>query len=220
MISQKIVASGGGTYPITVTYPASGNYPDNDLQYWYFFPETDGNKLVFTMNSIDTESPTDVVRVSEYAIPLYSTSQPILQTYTGSSVGTPVESSVGLRVQFVSDVNTNATGFAFTISEVSGGTSALTSLDHPVGVGNYASNDRQVWRFSSGTMNFSAFATESGFDFLRIYEITSLTAAPTLLQTLSGTSLPSDIVTSNKTIGYFESDGGVENTGFILTVTP
>lgn len=208
-----------GVYPITITYPTSGNYPNNDLQEWYFFPETDGNKLVFTMNSIDTEAPTDNVIVSEFAIPLLETSQPNLQVYNGVSVGTPVETSVGFRVRFVSDSAVNATGFTFTISEVSGGTTALTSLDYPTGAGNYPSNDRQIWRLSEGTTSFSAFATESGFDFLRVYEITDLTSAPTLLQTLSGTTLPSDIISSNELIMYFSSDGGVENTGFILNVT-
>lgn len=218
-LRQTQIPTTTGVYPITITYPSSGNYPDNDLQEWYFFPETDGNKLVFTMDSINTESPTDTVQVSEYAIPLYVLAQPILQSYVGTSIGTPVETSVGFRVRFVSDASINSTGFTFTISEVSGGTSALTSLDYPSGVGNYPSNDQKIWRISNGTTSFSAFTTESGFDFLRVYEITDLTSAPTLLQTLSGTILPSDIISSNELIMYFSSDGGVENTGFILNVT-
>lgn len=207
-------------YPETITYYPSGGYPSNDVQEWYFFPTTKGNKVIFTMDSIDTEDGFDKITVSEFAVPEdINNADPILQTYQGSSVGTPVESSIGFRVRFTSDVSVEATGFQFTVSETTGGDMPLTSLDYPAGSGNYPSNAREIWYFEDGLINFTAFRTEAGYDYLKVYEVNG-NVAPTLLGSYDGTSIPADISNTKRLLFYFISDTSVEDTGFVLSFTP
>lgn len=214
---------GGGSLPadIVVTYPAITdptypNYPDNDEKYWYFYPSIKGNKITITINSINTESGYDFLHISEIALPYESISpaQPILQTYTGTSVGTPVSSSIGLRLRFISDVASSLTGFTFTVSETADGTLPLTSLSYA-----YTANDRSVWYFEDGVTSFSAFSTEAGYDYLYVYEVNG-NVEPTLLYSLNGIITPSDISSTKRLIFYMKSDAITQGAGFTLTFTP
>lgn len=216
-LRQTQIPTTTGVYPITITYPSSGNYPDNDLQEWYFYPSAPGNKITFTLNSINTEANYDWVRVTNFAVP-YTVTQPILQSYSGTDTGTSVESSVGLRVRFTSDGPPSLTGFTFTISESTGDT-PLTSLTYPTS-GNYPSNDFKIWYFEDGTISFSAFVTEANYDFLRVYEVDNGNNTPTLIGTYSGSTIPSDISSTNRLLLYFTSDTGTDYSGFSLTFTP
>ena len=75
-----------------------------------------------------------------------------------------------------------------------------------------------VWYFQNQEIVFSAFATESGYDFLKIYEVNG-NLSPTLLYNLSGTSLPASFSNSKRMLFYFHSDVEVENSGFEFTAT-
>ena len=100
--------------------------------------------------------------------------------------------------------------------------SAPTTIS--AGPGNYASSVQCTWVFSARMpirVQFSFFATENGYDVVKIYDGTS-TSSP-LLRTLSGVNLPSAslVVTSSgggMTIA-FTSDASVESQGFVATVT-
>lgn len=207
---------GGGSLPadIIVTYPLSGQYPINDFQEWYFFPSAKGNKITLTVNSIDTEGCCDKIIVTEFANITINSKTPILQTYAGSSI----ETSIGFRVIFTSDGGINGNGFTFTISETADGSLPLASLTHPV-IGDYNPEDFQIWYFQDGQISFSAFSTESGSDLVRIYEVNG-NVQPTLINTYSGTSIPSDYSNTKRYLMIFTSDAGLQSTGFSLTFTP
>lgn len=211
---------GGGSLPanIVITYPISGQYPDSDFQEWYFFPTQKGHKITFTVNSIDTEAGFDLLKITEFAVPSLSNDVPILQTYSGSSVGTSVSSSIGFRIVFVSDGGVNGNGFTFTIAETADGSLPLSTLTYPAS-GNYPSGDFKSWYFQDGTISFSAFNTENVSDYLHIYEVNG-NIEPTLINAYSGTSLPSNYSNTKRYIAAFTSDAAIESTGFSLTFTP
>ena len=220
---SQFANEGGSSLPadIVVSYPAISDptypyYPDGDEHHWYFYPTTKGNKITITINSIDTESGYDFLYISEIALPYeyLSPIQPILQTYTGTSVGTPVSSSIGLRLRFISDGEPSLTGFTFTVSETADGTLPLTSLSYA-----YTADDRSVWYFEDGVTSFSTFDTEAEYDYLYVYEVNG-NIEPTLLYSLNGITTPSDISSPKRLIFYMKSDGGTQGTGFNLTFTP
>jgi len=103
--------------------------------------------------------------------------------------------------------------------ELIGGGTTITSCCGTItdGTGNYEnSNNIGITINNSGiddhiTLHFTEFATESGSDFLRIYE----NEGGTLLYEYSGSSIPSDLSISCPQIYIlFYSDSGVVGTGF------
>lgn len=91
--------------------------------------------------------------------------------------------------------------------------------------GTYLNNENATFTFypaSPGAMirlNFSSFATESGFDFLRVYNGTSI-AAP-LIGTYAGSSGPGIVTASNSSGALtfrFTSDGSVTGGGWAAAI--
>ena len=69
---------------------------------------------------------------------------------------------------------------------------------------------------SSVTLTFQSFGTETGYDYLKIYNGTNTTGS--LLSNTAGTTAPSaQTVSSGNIYLYFTSDGSVTSTGFAAT---
>jgi hypothetical protein len=102
------------------------------------------------------------------------------------------------------------------------GTLALNSLSGTIsdGSGDYLNDQDCSWLIqpSGGgtiTINFTSFNTESGYDYVRVYDGSSSTAS--IIGDFSGSSLPASISsTGNRLFITFTSDGSVTESGFEL----
>lgn len=84
--------------------------------------------------------------------------------------------------------------------------------------GNYANNEDCSMVVTSSvplTFTFSQFNTESGYDFLTMYNGSALPA--NIILNTSGTSIPAPVTNTGTTTIRFKSDGGVVAAGFQLT---
>ena len=98
--------------------------------------------------------------------------------------------------------------------------SPVTVSDGP---GNYNSNANCEWRMSSTgaaiSISFTSFATEAGYDFVKVYRGSSANAA-SLMQTFSGSQAPGSVtVDSSTAVLAFTSDGSVDGAGFAAVLT-
>jgi len=118
----------------------------------------------------------------------------------------------------------------YTLNVVSGGTSSPCSgganltncsgtIDDGSGVGIFYNNNQSCsWLIqpsgaTSVTISFSSFVTESGYDYVRIYNGTN--ASATLLATYSGSTIPASITTTTGAIYVtFTTDGSQVYEGF------
>ena len=101
-----------------------------------------------------------------------------------------------------------------------------TFYDH-AGTGNYSNSQNTTMTFKPGTcgkrirVTFTAFNTESGYDFLRIYNASS---ASNIIGTYSGTQIAvNQVFTSSNIDGAltfnFTSDGSTVSSGWVATVS-
>jgi len=112
------------------------------------------------------------------------------------------------------------------MSQRCAGVVRLTASSAPTvisdGPGNYGPFASCVWIFSARDspikVQFSSFATESGYDFVKIYDGPS-TSSP-LLQSLGGyVTSPSAVTSSGGSMTIaFTSDSSAEAAGFVATV--
>ncbi|WP_299156216.1 CUB domain-containing protein [uncultured Tenacibaculum sp.] len=97
------------------------------------------------------------------------------------------------------------------------------SFNDGSGSQDYASNKNCTWLIKPAnggkvTLNFSSFNTESGYDFVTVYDGT--TASATQLGKFSGTSTPSAVTsTGNAMFVKFTSDGSVTAAGWAANYT-
>ena len=102
-------------------------------------------------------------------------------------------------------------------------TASTGSFTDGSGANNYGDNSNCSWLIqpsgaSSITLNFSAFNTELGYDYVRVYDGTSSSAA--LLGSFSGTSIPSSITSSGGSMFVqFTSDGSQQAAGWAANYT-
>ena len=91
------------------------------------------------------------------------------------------------------------------------------------GPGNYSSSQNCSWLIQPTgggaiTINFTSFSTESGYDYLRVYDGNS--SSSPLLGTYSGSSLPPSLTSSGSSLYLrFTSDGSITRSGFELNYT-
>lgn len=116
--------------------------------------------------------------------------------------------------EFVNNIVNNA----ITNTQCSG-----TFTDMGGTLGNYRNGENYTFTIApsgatSVTLNFSSFNTESGYDFLRIYDGPS-TASP-LVGTYSGTALPPTFTSSGGALTVrFTSDGWITRAGWVANWT-
>jgi hypothetical protein len=93
------------------------------------------------------------------------------------------------------------------------------------GSGNYPNNQECYQAIvptgaATVSLSFSAFSTESGYDKLYIYDGTSTSSRPAVLNGVSGPSLPAAVHSSGTTmLVKFYSDGSYTESGFAATWT-
>ncbi len=101
------------------------------------------------------------------------------------------------------------------------GATSLTSSSGTIsdGPGSYGHYVQCSWLIQTGaavTLTFSAFATEVGYDFVKVYS--GSTASAPLLGSFSGTSTPGAVTSSTGTmLVSFSTDGSVKNSGFVAS---
>jgi hypothetical protein len=142
----------------------------------------------------------------------------------------------GATIAFTSGSLTSVTSSAFNLPAIvvpASGSAAITTcsatITDPGGSGNYANaivgGSLVITPGTAGTktrLTFNSFATESGYDYLYVYNGNSTSAAQVTGSPFSGTSLPSAII-SSATDGTltlkFTSDSGTNDTGFDATIS-
>jgi hypothetical protein len=149
---------------------------------------------------------------------------PIIGAYSGNSLPNVIYSSSSqLFVQFISNNIDTAAGWSASYqSEYCQGNTILTSTTGNLsdGSGNdlYNNNTNCQWLISDTNqstivLDFDDFKTESGFDFVYVYDGNNTNS--TLLGTYSGQSLPpTQTATSGNMLIVFTSDGGVVDEGW------
>ena len=188
-----------------------------------------GGTITLTFTSFATESGYDFVRVYGGT----TTSAPLLGTFSGSSLPPVLTSSAGsMLIRFTTDGSVVAAGWSATyttgappptgcINETF--TAASGTITDNSGALDYQSNmacEKLIQPSGGGTitLTFTSFATESGYDFVRVYGGTT-TSAP-LLGTFSGSSLPPVLTSSaGSMLLRFTTDGSVVAAGWSATYT-
>lgn len=216
----------------------TGNYSDNMNSTYTICPATAGMVLQVVFTSFSTESGWDYL----YIYNGNSTAAPLIGTYSGgTSPGTVLASSAGgcLTFRFTSDGTVNSTGWTANISCVSPPPPSITMVNgsistcsntflDPGGTGNYANNQNMTYTICPGTAGakviaaFTSFATESGWDYLYIYDGNSTAAA--LIGTYSGVTSPGTIQASAGNASgcltfRFTSDGSNVASGWSATIS-
>ncbi len=217
---------------------SGGTYGNSQNLTYTICPSTAGQVLQVAFSMLDIESGWDYL----YIYNGNSTAAPLIGSYTGStSPGTIVSTAVNgcLTFRFTSDGSVTYNGWTATISCVppppptivmgtgSTSTCSATFLD-PGGTGNYPNSANYTYTICPSTAGakvsaaFSSFQTESGWDYLYIYDGNS-TAAP-LIGTYSGSTGPGTVQASaTNTSGCltfrFTSDGSVTYAGWTATIS-
>ena len=101
---------------------------------------------------------------------------------------------------------------------------STTLSSRPVPGGNYANNERMTYDLSCadgevGTLSFTTFETEAGWDFVSVYDGPD-ESSPFLLDRASGDETPLDISSTGSTMFVtFRTDSSVTRAGFSATFT-
>jgi hypothetical protein len=206
----------------------SGNYQNNSDCRWLIQPPN-ATSITLTFQSFNLLSG-DFVYVYDGS----TTSAPLLGTFSGNTLPAPVTSSGGVMlVRFVSDGSGTADGFVASYTStlnvpcygtqtVSGASGTITDGSGP---NNYQDNADCKWIITapSGSagirIEFTQFRTESGYDFVTLYDGNAVNSNY-IIRRFSGTTLP-PIVTSAipQALVYFTTDNSITDAGWSLNYT-
>lgn len=237
---QTLTMTNGSTSTCSGTFydsgGAGGTYSNNQSLI-YTICSNAGNCVRVNFSSFDLESGWDYLTI--YDGP--NTSSPIIGNYTGlTSPGTVTSTSGCLTFWFTSDGSVTNSGWAATVSCAAcsgGGGGCLPNMGNcsdvacsgnfydPGGVsGSYGNNASFTHTICSSTpgnclsVNFTSFSTESGFDFLTIYDGPN-TSSP-VIGTYSGSTSPGSVTSTTGCLTFrFTSDGSVTGTGWAASIT-
>ena len=177
----------------TVTDNSGSSNYGNNMTCSKLIQPTGGGTIALTFTSFATEAGYDIVRVYDGA----TTSSPLMGTYSGSSLP-PVLTSTGgsMLITFTTDGSVTAAGWSATYAPgTTGGcinetfTAATGTVTDNSGSSNYGNNmtcSKLIQPTGGGTiaLTFTSFATESGYDLVRVYD--GATTSSTLMGTFSG----------------------------------
>ncbi len=207
----------------------SGNasYGNNANCKWIIAPEG-ASTISLTFTSFNTEEEFDVVTVYNGPDVTY----PKLMTWSGNTLPPTITSTVGaVCIQFSSDEDINSSGWLvnYASTGIAPTCSGLTILSSPTGTfdddsgsGNYGNNQGCYWYIappcaSSVTLSFSAFATETNYDGMVVYDDIDGTNQ---LAVFSGSSIPTSITSNTgKMLVIFVSDFTTTMQGFNASYT-
>lgn len=205
----------------------ANNYANMSNCKWLIQPSAAGvNSITVTFNSFSTEAGYDSVIVYDG----HDYWSPVIGRYSGNLSPFSITSSgCEMFIRFISDETNTAAGFSATYSSniPCNGTSTLTAASGTFSDGsgnsNYGCSADCKWLIqppcaSSISLNFTTFNTESGYDFVKVYN-GSTTASP-LLGTFSGTNLPPTLTASSGSmLVHFVSDGDGQRPGWSANYT-
>jgi hypothetical protein len=201
------------------------NYSANGDCLWLIDPEVTSDHITLSFNRFETENSNDVVTIYDGA----TTADPVLGTFSGSSLPAQVQSSGGkMLVRFVTNGSVNAPGwFASYRAHSLVYCSNLTELTAPSGsfsdgsgANPYNNATSCHWRIAPPgatgiTINFVNYDLEAN-DFIQIYDNVS----NTIVGTYYGNTLPPSVfVFSSKVLVLFKSDNFITAGGFDATYT-
>lgn len=204
----------------------SETYPNNASCSWKIQP-ANGGKVQLTFNSLNTEADYDLIKVYDGN----STSSPLLGTYSGTTLPAAISSSGNVMfISFTSDGSITGDGFSLswtstTAASNCSGLQTITdnsgSITDGSGTNPYANDANCSWKIQPAdggavTLNFTSFATEQGWDFVKVYD--GISASATLLGAFSGSSLPPSLTSSGNAMYIaFTSDDSQTAQGFSAT---
>ncbi|MBL4708063.1 MAG: CUB domain-containing protein, partial [Flavobacteriales bacterium] len=200
------------------------NYLDNTDCEWLIQTTTPNMLVRLTFSRFNTESGFDTLTIYDGI----STSDPILGTYSGNTIPAAILSTGGdMLVSFKSDGSITANGwralYQIVPAPTCGGTTTLTASSGIFDDGSGASSDYtdnlncswliQPLGATIINLSFTQFDTETGFDFVTIYDGANNNAP--VLGTYSGSTLPLALNSSGGSVFVeFNSDQAVNETGW------
>ena len=210
----------------------SNDYANNLNCNWLIQPAA-ADTIWLTITSLFTEFNADYLKVYDGT----SAGAPLIGVLSGLAVMHTVYGTSGaIYVQFTTNSSVTSAGWsAFYTSSSGGGTSgtpcsgtstlttASGTFSDGSGSNDYGDNADCQWLIqpvgaTAITLNFTAFATEQNFDFVKVYD--GNTTTDSLLGSYSGSSLPSSVVsTGGAMLVHFTSDGSTVATGWDANYT-
>lgn len=217
---------------------SGGSYSNSETRTFTICPATAGMSVQVTFTSFNTESGWDYLYIYNGS----NTGAPLIGTYSGTTSPGTITSTAGgcLTFRFTSDGSVTAAGWSaniacvtppppsITMANGSISTCAASFFDSGGNAGNYGNSQTLVYTICPGTpgsrvqANFTSFMTESGFDYLQIYDGNTV-GAPTL-GTYTGATGPGIVqATPGNPTGCltfrFISDGSVTYAGWAATIS-
>jgi|GEM_PF-5152802 len=216
ILTQSALAQCSGT--TMVLNPASGtlsdgsgagvNYADNLNCFWLISPAGAGSvSLTFTALDLELYQCSDKVRIYDGS----DTLAPLIGTACGTTLPGTITSTGGtMLIRFTSDYSYEGAGWDASYTSTiappvycNGNTtltSASGSFDDGSGSANYGNNASCTWLIqppsaTSITLSFSAFNTEAGQDFIKVYD--NSTSPATQIGSYSGSTIPSALTLSS-----------------------
>lgn len=200
----------------------NANYGNNASCKWIIAPEG-ANTITLNFTSFNTEEDFDFVTVYNGPDVTY----PVLMIWSGNTLPPAITSTFGaVCIEFSSNEDIISSGWSlnYTSAGITPACSGLTILSSPTGIfddgsgsANYGNNQRCYWYIappcaSSVTLSFSAFATETDYDGIIVYDDINGTNQ---LAVLSGISIPASITSNTGTmLVIFVSDFSTTMQGF------
>lgn len=241
-LTQTYLISTGGTVNTCsgTVYDSGGsglNYSSSE-NYTMTFCSSSSNCLSLTITQRDFGGDNgDKIILYDGPSTAYALIDNINGTGTFTTPTTYTSTSGCITVKFKSDADVNV-GAGFTATIACAACPTTPSYNNPNGFintcnanfydwkgpsTNYTNNLNKTTKFcsSNGTCiraTFTSFATESGYDLLRIYDGNSTTA--TLLGTYSGSTSPGTVTSSTGCLTFnFTSDGSNVAAGWAATIS-
>lgn len=206
---------------------SGSNYANNENFLFNIVP-TGATSVTLKFTGFNTEASYDLLKVYDNI----NGTGTLLATLSGTSLPSAITSSTGkMSLRFTSDASVVSSGWTATWTSVGGDCGPVYNMpsastiksrgtlnDSGTPTGNYSNSENTTFNITPTDatticIRFSSFNTESGYDLLKIYN--NINGTGTLLATLSGTSLPSDVTSSTGKMSLiFTSDGSVVSSGW------
>lgn len=208
----------------------SSNYSDNSNCTWLIQPPA-ATSITLTFNTFNTEAGQDFIKVYDNS----SSPPTLIGSYSGGSIPSPVVLSSGgaMIVEFTTNNSIQDLGFSASYTSTvappvyCSGTTTLTaasgSLNDGSGTSDYSDNANCTWLIqpantSSITLTFSAFATQGGMDFVKVYDNTTSPASQ--IGSYSGSSIPAAVTLPAGAMKVvFTANGSVTDAGWDASYT-
>ena len=209
--------------------PNGVNYLNNTSCQWLIQPPVTNQAIRFNFFRLNTQAGIDTVTIYDGA----TTSDPILGTFSGTTLPAPVVSSgADMLITFNTDAITTGNGWRGAYQTIAlptcNGQTNLTAASGTFDDGsgptaNYSDNLLCSWLIQPPgaitiDLSFTSFSTENNFDFVRVYDGVDNTGV--LLGSFSGSTIPPSVqATSGAMFVEFDSDNFVNDLGWEATYT-